>query len=130
MENEISKVRLWSSYILQGIVALFLFIGAVTNIVKTETALTNANDLGYSENSLLPLAIVLLSGVIFYVIPKTSILGAVILTAWFGGAVATHIIHGDTPAILLSPILFAVLVWVAIGLRDKKVELVVPFKRQ
>lgn len=129
MENKISKVRLWSSYVLQGIVALFLFMGAVNNIVKTETALTNAKELGYSESSLLPLAIVLLMGIICYVIPKTSILGAVILTAWFGGAVATHIIHGDAPSILLSPVLFAILVWIAIGLRDKKVQTVIPFKQ-
>lgn len=129
MENKISKVRLWSSYLLKGIVALFLFMGAVNNIVKTETALTNAKELGYSESSLLPLAIVLLMGVICYVIPKTSILGAVILTAWFGGAVATHIIHGDAPSILLSPVLFAILVWIAIGLRDKKVQTVIPFKQ-
>ncbi len=128
MENKISKVRLWSSYMLQGIVVLFPFTGAVTNIVKTETALRNANESGYSENSLLPLAIVLLTGVIGYVIPKTSILGAVILTAWFGGGVATHIIHGDAPSILLSPILFAVFVWIAIELRDKKVQIVIPFK--
>src|SRR5690606_4775146 len=129
MEKKISKVRLWSSYVLQGIVVMFLFMGAVSNLVKTETALKNAKELGYSESTLLPLAIVLLSGITFYVIPKTSFLGAMILTAWFGGAVATHIIHDDAPSILLSPILFAALVWVSIGLRDKKVQSVIPFKQ-
>jgi hypothetical protein len=129
MRQTISKRRLWTSYILQGIVASFLFIGAVNNIVKTEEALLNSKALGYAESSLLPLAIVLLTGVVCYLVPRTCILGAVLLTAWFGGAVATHIIHGDAPLILVLPVLFAVLVWVAIGLRDQKVRAVIPFKQ-
>ncbi len=124
MAYKISKTRLWSSYILQGIVAFFLFIGAVNNLIKTETALENAAALGYPESALVPMAIALIIGLCCYVIPKTSVLGALILTGWFGGAVATHIIHGDSFVILLTPILFAILVWLAIGLRDKNVQAV------
>jgi hypothetical protein len=129
MKQNISKVKLITSYTLQGIVVIFLVIGAINNILKTETAIANAKALGYPESALLPMAIVLLAGVMCYVIPKSSITGAIILTAWFGGAVATHIIHGDSPYILLSPIVFAIIVWIAIRLRDNSVQAIIPVKK-
>lgn len=57
MEGKISKRRRWISYVLQGLVAFFLFIGALNNLLKTDTALENAAALGYPEHSLVPLAI-------------------------------------------------------------------------
>jgi hypothetical protein len=121
MEKRISKSRLWFSCILQGLVSVFLLLGAINNLLKTEDAISNAKALGYAESTLLPLALFLMATTCLYLLPKTSILGAVILTAWFGGAVATHVIHGDGLAIFIMPILFAVLVWVALGLRNKNV---------
>ncbi|MFT3822806.1 MAG: DoxX family protein [Chitinophagaceae bacterium] len=125
MENSTLKVRLWFSYILQGIVVLFLLMGAINNIMKTEVALASSKELGYSEKSLLPLAFVLLFGIVCYAIPRGSIFGAVILTAWFGGAVATHIIHGDDFSTIILPVVFAIIVWATIGLRNKKVQSII-----
>lgn len=118
----ISKARKVTSYILQGIIAFFLALGALNNILKTEDAINNSKILGYAEPTLLPLAIFLLTSVLFYVIPATSIFGGIVLTAWFGGAVATHVIHGDNITIILSPVFFGTMVWVALWLRNEVVQ--------
>lgn len=110
------------SYGLQGIIAFFLVIGAMNNILKTDLAVANSKVFGYAESTLVPLALYLLAGTMLYVFPRTSILGAIILSVWFGGAVATHIIHGDSFGIMLPPITFGVFTWIAIGIRDEKVR--------
>lgn len=129
VRRTIPKARLWASCVLQGIIALFLAIGAINNIMKTETAVSNSKVLGYAESSLVPLAIFLLISIVLYIIPRTSVLGAILLTAWFGGAIATHIIHGDSFAILLMPIFFSIAAWLVIWLRDTSLQLIIPVKR-
>jgi fucose permease len=64
-----------------------------------------------------------------YLIPKTSVLGAILLTAWLGGAVATHIIHKDAVGMQLFPALFGVLVWVSLWLRNEKLNAVFPINK-
>ncbi|MCB1022742.1 MAG: DoxX family protein, partial [Acidobacteria bacterium] len=95
MSKEISKVSLWTSYILQGLVVLMLLMGAAMNLLQTEMAVTGAKEMGYPESSVLYLGIVLLVSTILYAIPKTSFIGAILITGWLGGAVATHVIHRD-----------------------------------
>lgn len=124
MENKSKGLnyRQLTSYALQGLIVFFLTVGAINNILKTDLAVANSKVFGYSESTLVPLALYLLAGTVLYIIPRTSILGAIILSAWFGGAVATHIIHGDSLGIMLSPIAFGVFCWIAIGIRDEKVQ--------
>jgi hypothetical protein len=106
------------SYSLQGISVLFLGLGAINNLLRTEVALANAQVFGYSENTLSPLAWLLLVCLVLYLIPRTAILGAILITAWLGGAIATHTIHADTLLFFVLPILFAVMVWTALLLRS------------
>lgn len=127
--NKISKSRKWTSYVLQCFIVLFLLIGAFNNILKTEIAITNSHIFGYAETTLVPLGLFLLLGILFYVIPCTSIFGLIILTAWYGGAVATHIIHGDDFVTLLTPIVFGLVTWFALGLRDGKIQSIILLKK-
>ncbi len=117
--NSISKARLWTSYILQGIVILMFLMGAINNLFQTEMAVTGAMDMGYPESSVHYLGIVLFLSTALYAIPKTKIIGAILLTGWLGGAVATHIIHHDPTYYMFIPVIFGTIVWLSILLRDK-----------
>ena len=122
----ISKTQLWTSYILQGLVSLMLMMGAVMNLTKSETAVKGATDMGFSESSMTMMGLTLLTAVLLYVYPKTSTFGAVLLTAWLGGAVATHIIHHDSMGMMCVPIIFGIVVWVALWLRNGSLRQVFP----
>ncbi len=122
MTNEISKARLWISYILQGIVVTMFLMGAVMNILQTEEAVAGATALGYPESAVLILGIALLLSTLLYAFPKTSGFGAVLLTGWLGGAVASHVIHQDPLFNTLFPVLFGIVIWLALWLRQEKVR--------
>ena len=119
-----SKTTLWISYILQGLVSAMMLMGAIMNLTKSEMAVQGATELGYNESSLPVLGVLALIGVVLYIWTKTSFYGAIILTAWYGGAVATHMIHGDDMAKTFMPTLFIFAAWSVFWLRgyrfDKK----------
>ena len=119
----ISKSRKWTSYILQGIVVLMFLMGAINNLLQTEQAVAGATTLGYAAENVLPLGIVLLVSTVLFAIPRTSLIGAILLTGWLGGAVASHVIHGDPLFNTLFPILFGILIWVSLLLRNNRIQL-------
>lgn len=120
--KKIPKIRLWVSYALQGLVVLMFIMGAINNLLQTEVAVSGAVEMGYPETSVFYLGIVLLFSTILYAIPKTVLIGAILLTAWLGGAVATHLIHKDPVFNVLFPVLFGILVWLGVWLRNEKLR--------
>lgn len=114
--------------VLQIVLALLLSVGAMNNVLKTPEALRNAALLGYQEVTLLPLAGVLLLSSLLYIVPRTALLGALMLTGWLGGAVATHVIHGDGLLVLSMPVIFGGLVWLALWLQDSFVRRHLPIQ--
>lgn len=117
--TNISKPRLWISYILQSIIIIMLLIGAANNLFQTDMAVTGAIEMGYPEYSVFYLGIILLINSILYAIPKTMFIGAILITGWLGGAVATHIIHRDPIFNVIFPIIFGIVVWMSLLLRHK-----------
>ncbi len=91
----VSKIRFWTGTALSVLPALFLILDAVMKIVKPQPVLDATAKLGYSESTLVPLAIVLLASAIIYLIPRTAVIGAILLTGYLGGAVASHVRIGD-----------------------------------
>jgi hypothetical protein len=126
----VSKGRLWTGRIMSVLPALFLFIDGVGKLVKPAPVVEGTVQLGYPESVLLGLGIVLLTCTVIYVIPRTAVLGAILLTGYLGGAVATHVRVGSP---LLSHILFpvyvAVLIWGGLYLRDKRLRALIPVRR-
>ena len=82
-----------TSYIIQGLVGILFLFGAIGNLMESEMAIEQATGLGYSADAVSHLGFILLVAALLYLIPKTNIVGAAALTAWLGGAVATHMIH-------------------------------------
>ncbi|GLR18748.1 DoxX family protein [Portibacter lacus] len=117
-----NKTIKWVSIILQGIIAIMFLMSAGMNLSGSETAVAGAADMGYPASSVLYFGIVQLLMILLYIYPKTSIIGAILMTGWLGGAVATHIIHGDAVSMTIVPIIVGVVAWIAIGLRNEKLK--------
>src|SRR5690349_9162439 len=112
-----SKVAIWAGRVISALAAIFLLMPAYMNLTKHPQAVKGSAEFGYSEGTLLPIGAVLLVSVLLYVIPQTAVLGAILLTGYLGGAVATHVRHGDPLAMMLFPALFGAVVWVGLVLR-------------
>lgn len=125
-----NKKRPWAGYIVSGVPALFLLIDAVGKFVKPAAVVEGTQQLGYSETVILPLGIILLVSTIVYLIPRTSTLGAILLTGYLGGAVATHVRVGSPLfSHILFPVYLGVMLWLGLYLREKRLQVVVPLRR-
>ena len=126
----LSKGRLWTGRIMSALPALFLFVDAVGKLVKPAPVVEGTLQLGYPESVILGLGIVLLACTVLYVIPPTAILGAILLTGYLGGAVATHVRVGSPLFThILFPVYVAVLVWGGLYLRDERLRALIPVRR-
>ena len=129
MKLNAAEKRPWAGYIVSALPALFLLLDAFGKFVKPEAVVTGTVDLGYQESVILPLGIVLLAGTVLYIIPKTSVLGAILLTGYLGGAVATHVrIASPLFTHQLFPVYLGVLIWLGLYLRDSRIRSLLPFR--
>ena len=112
--------------VLSGVIALLLTVDATTKIARASFAVKGTVQLGYPASTVVPIGIILLACLIVYVIPRTAPLGAVLLTGYLGGAVATHVRVGN-PLLthVLSPVYVAAIVWTGLYLRDARVRALV-----
>jgi hypothetical protein len=124
----ISKGMLWAGRILSALPALFLLVDGAMKLVKPELVVKATVELGYAETVILPLGIVLLSCTILYLIPRTAVLGAILLTGYLGGAVATHVRAGQGLFEILFPVVFGVLLWGGLVLRDDRLRALIPLR--
>jgi ABC-type Na+ efflux pump permease subunit len=122
----ISKSALWTGRILSAIPVLLLLTSAVAKLLKPPPVLQGFAQFGYSESIILKLAIIELAFTAIYLIPRTSVFGAILLTAYLGGATATHARVGD-PA-FVGPVLTGVLLWLGLYLRDERLRALVPLR--
>jgi len=125
-EHNASKGRVWAARIISGLPALFLIVDGAAKLFKPAPVVEGTLRLGYSESVIVPIGIVLLICTVVYLIPKTSVLGAILLTGFLGGAIATHVRVEDG----LFPIFFAggmgVLLWLGLYLRNPSLRVLVP----
>jgi hypothetical protein len=122
----VSKGTLWASRIVSGFVALFFLLDGAMKLVKPEFVVKETIRLGYRESTIVPLGVVLIVCTILYLIPRTAVLGAILLTAYLGGAVATHVRAGEPVFSIVFAIVFGVLVWLGLYLRNPTLRLLVP----
>jgi DoxX-like family len=125
-----SKRRLWIGRIMSALPALFLLIDAVGKLLKPAPVVEETVQLGYPESVLVGLGIVLLTCTVLYVIPRTTTFGAILLTGYLGGAVATHLRVGSPLfSHILFPVYVAVLIWGGLYLRDERLRALIPLRR-
>ena len=128
-QNEsISKGRLWAGRILGGLPALFLIFDAVMKFIKPVPVVETTVKLGYAESVILPLGAVLLICTVLYLIPPTAVLGAILLTGYLGGAVATHVRAAEGAFPVVFPVVFGILLWGGLWLRDTRLQKLIPLR--
>ena len=119
---------LWTGWIMSILPALFLLVDGVMKLVKPMFVVKATLELGYAENVILPLGIVLTASSILYLIPRTSVLGAILLTGYLGGAVDVHVRMGEGAFPILFPVFFGVLLWGGLVLRDARLRALLPLR--
>ena len=109
--------------VLSTIAVLFLLFDSVGKLLKVGPVVAGTEQLGYPESVIRTLGVILLLCVIVYVIPRFSIVGAVLLTGYLGGAIATHV-RVSSPLLthVLFPIYVAMLIWGGLLLRDARMR--------
>lgn len=121
--------RPWAGYVISGLPVLFLLFDALGKFVKPEPVVTGTLELGYQESSIFPIGVILLACTIIYLIPRTAVLGAILLTGYLGGAVATHVRIGNPLFThVLFPVYIGVLLWLGLYLRSTVLRRLVPFR--
>ena len=124
----VSKKMLWAGRIITALAVLFLLFDGVTKVMKVTPVLQASAKLRYPESLIPVIGIILLVCTALYVIPRTSILGAILLTGYLGGATASQVRVGNPLFETLFPVIFGVLIWAGIFLRDDRLWALVPLR--
>jgi len=114
----VGKKRVWVGRILSFLPALFLLFDGVMKLIKPAFVVEATVRLGYSERVIFGLGVVLVASTLIYLIPRTAILGAILLTGYLGGAVATHVRAEQGWFEILFPVVIGILLWGGLVLRD------------
>lgn len=125
----VSRKRLWTGRILSAAAGLFLAFDIIIKLVQIAPVTESFERLGYSPDIAFGLGLLELACLALYVVPRTSVVGAILLTGFLGGATATHARVGDP---LFSHVLFpayvGLLVWGGLFMRDARLRVLVPVR--
>ena len=123
-----SKKMIWAGRIISALPVLMLLTSGIVKMAKPESVVTEFARLGYDDNIAFGLGIVEIVCTLVYAIPRTSVLGAILLTGYLGGATATHVRIGDAIGQIAAPIVFGMVIWLGIYLRCARVRALIPFR--
>ena len=118
----VSKGSLWAGRVMSALAALFLFMDGGMKLFKPPIVVQATVQLGYPESTIVGIGIALLASTLLYVIPRTSLFGAILLTGYLGGAVASNVRVATPLFNILFPVVFAALVWGGLWLRDRRLR--------
>ena len=125
-----SKKVLWTGRIMSGIAIVFMLFDSITKILRVDEVVKASAQFGYPVNLLSAIGVILLVCLIAYVIPRTSILGALLITGYLGGAVEANLrIGAPLFSNALFPVYFAILVWGGLFLREERVRSLFSLRR-
>jgi len=124
-----SRAAVWAGRILQLLLVLLLLFDAGMKILKVDAVVKGSVQAGFSAAAIAPIGWVLLISLIVYVIPRTAILGAILLTGYLGGAVATNVRMSMPLGFDLLTAILGALAWAALYLRDERLRAMIPLRR-
>ena len=124
-----SKARLWTGRTISSLVVLFLLFDGITKVVKERHVLQAAAELGYSADAMVAIGMLLVACTVVYVIRRTAVLGAVLLTGYLGGAVEANVHVGHPLFECIFPVIFGILVWVGLFLRELRLGVLLPVRK-
>lgn len=128
-ETTTPSAALWTGRALSTLATLFLLMDAVVKPVKPAPVIEGTIELGYPESAITGIGVTLLICTILYIVPRTSILGVILLTGYLGGAIATHVrIENPLFTHTLFPIYVAAFLWGGLYLREPRLRELLPLK--
>jgi DoxX-like protein len=125
----LSRKGMWTGRVLSGLAVLFLLFDSLIKVLKLAPAVEGTTALGYPAAVVLPIGLIELVCLVLYVIPRTSVLSAILLTGYLGGAIATHVRVGS-PLLthIRFPVYVAALIWGGLFLRDDRLRTLIPLR--
>jgi DoxX-like family len=120
-----TKIMYWAGWVISAIPILMFTASAVLKFMKTDEAMKGFHDLGWPDSLALALGITELTCTVIYAIPRTSVLGAILLTGYMGGAIATHVRIGE---LFVVQALLGVAVWLGLYLRESRIRALIPLR--
>jgi hypothetical protein len=127
--GSISKKSLWTGRIFSALIVAFLLFDAVIHLMRPAPVVEAFAKLGLPLRLAVTLGITELVCILLYVIPRTSILGAILLTGYLGGAIATQMPRSNSLfGEILFPVYVGVIVWGGIYLRDERLRTLIPLR--
>ena len=123
----VSKKQLWAGRIISALPVLLLLFSGVMKLLKPTPVLQGFAHYGYPESLIVVIGILEIACTLVYVIPQSSYLGAILMTAYLGGATASNLRVGDPS--YFATVILGVLVWAGLYLRDARLRALLPLRR-
>ena len=123
----VSKKQLWAGRIISALSVLLLLFSGVMKLLKPTPVLQGFAHYGYPESLIVVIGILEIACTLVYVIPQSSYLGAILMTAYLGGATASNVRVGDPS--YFATVILGVLVWAGLYLRDARLRALLPLRR-
>jgi uncharacterized membrane protein len=115
---------------MSGLPTLFLLVDGSMKLYKPQAVVEATVQMGYRESAILGLGMVLVLSTLLYLLPRTAILGAILLTGYLGGAVASQVRVGAVAFNIIFPVLIGALLWGGLWLRDRRLQGLIPLRAQ
>jgi hypothetical protein len=120
-----SKGMLWGGRVLSALPSLALIMSGGMKLSHAPPVVEGFTKFGFSLGALTPIGILELACVVLYLVPRTSVLGAILVTAYLGGATVTHVRVGEP---FIAPVVLGIFVWLGLYLRDERLRALVPLR--
>jgi hypothetical protein len=125
-----SKAMLWAGWGMSGLTVVFMLFDGISKLALERHVVQATTKIGYPEGVIRPLGIVILTCTILYAIPRTAIFGAILLTGFLGGAVASKVrLEDPLFGSILFGVYFGILAWGGLYLRDDRIRALLPWRR-
>jgi DoxX-like protein len=117
---EIPKWQVWTGRVVSALVVSFLVFDGTMKVIEPPFIVQANAQLGYPESEVVGIGVVLLACVLLYAVPRTAVLGAILLTGHLGGAIASQVRVQAPVFNVVFAAVFAVIVWLGLWLRDER----------
>jgi len=123
----VSSKRLWAGRIISALAALLMLFSGSMKLPKATAVIVGMAHYGYPEHLILGIGVLEIGCTIVYLIPRTAMLGAILMTGYLGGATATNVRVGDPS--FIGPALAGIFVWAGLYLRDGRLTQLIPLRQ-
>ena len=120
-----SKAMLWSGRVLATLIVLFMLFDGAMKLTMIKPVIDATTQLGYPTRTIRPIGVAAIVAALLYAFPQTAVLGAILLTGFLGGAIATHVRVGDN---FVIQALIPILAWLGLFLRDPRLRALLPLR--